>query len=167
MSWLWRMVHPIKLVFPKAFAVGDADAQFSMLGLGDIVVPGLFIALLLRFDASKATYERMCRQRTRKSGGGEAMLARSKAPDNFPQVYFNVTMVGYVLGMIATLVVMYHFHAAQPALLYLVPAVLGSAFLAAALKNEVEQLFQYTEESEDQEEGVDGDSEDSHKKKED
>jgi minor histocompatibility antigen H13 len=45
---------PIKLLFPKAFAVSDADAQFSMLGLGDIVIPGIFIALLLRFDAQRA-----------------------------------------------------------------------------------------------------------------
>ena len=147
---------PIKLVFPKAFAVDDADAQFSMLGLGDIVVPGLFIALLLRFDASKATYERMCRRHEGGRGGGASTIA-SKAPDDFPQVYFNVTMVGYVLGMIATLVVMYHFHAAQPALLYLVPAVLGSAFLAAALKNEVQQMFQYTEESDQDDEGEEGD----------
>ena len=40
---------PIKLLIPK-----DADkegvAQFSMLGLGDVVLPGMMIALALRFD---------------------------------------------------------------------------------------------------------------------
>ncbi|PZC72696.1 hypothetical protein B5X24_HaOG210734 [Helicoverpa armigera] len=44
---------PIKLVFPQDLLVNGLDASnFAMLGLGDIVVPGIFIALLLRFDKS-------------------------------------------------------------------------------------------------------------------
>ena len=31
---------PIKLLFPRALATTDTDAVFSMLGLGDIVLPG-------------------------------------------------------------------------------------------------------------------------------
>lgn len=31
---------PIKLLFPRALATADTDAQLSMLGLGDIVIPG-------------------------------------------------------------------------------------------------------------------------------
>jgi len=42
---------PIKLVFPQDFLEkGVFGTQFAMLGLGDIVIPGIFIALLLRFD---------------------------------------------------------------------------------------------------------------------
>ena len=42
---------PIKLVFPQDFLEKGLDADnFAMLGLGDIVIPGIFIALLLRFD---------------------------------------------------------------------------------------------------------------------
>merc|ERR1712136_467969 len=43
---------PIKLVFPQDLLEnGPLEANnFAMLGLGDIVVPGIFIALLLRFD---------------------------------------------------------------------------------------------------------------------
>jgi len=41
---------PIKLLFPRAAAAG-AEKPFSMLGLGDIVIPGVFVALLLRYDA--------------------------------------------------------------------------------------------------------------------
>src|SRR3989338_6572620 len=48
---------PIKLLFPKnlltALAAAE-DFKFALLGLGDIVLPGLFIALLLRFDAHLA-----------------------------------------------------------------------------------------------------------------
>jgi len=40
---------PIKLVFPRGWDE-PKEKQFSMLGLGDIVIPGLFIALMLRWD---------------------------------------------------------------------------------------------------------------------
>ncbi|KTF82468.1 hypothetical protein cypCar_00045831, partial [Cyprinus carpio] len=44
---------PIKLVFPQDLLEKGLDASnFAMLGLGDIVIPGIFIALLLRFDVS-------------------------------------------------------------------------------------------------------------------
>uniref|UniRef100_A0A8D1IKZ9 Histocompatibility minor 13 n=1 Tax=Sus scrofa TaxID=9823 RepID=A0A8D1IKZ9_PIG len=42
---------PIKLVFPQDLLEKGLEADnFAMLGLGDIVIPGIFIALLLRFD---------------------------------------------------------------------------------------------------------------------
>uniref|UniRef100_A0A8C6TFI8 Histocompatibility (minor) 13 n=1 Tax=Neogobius melanostomus TaxID=47308 RepID=A0A8C6TFI8_9GOBI len=42
---------PIKLVFPQdLLEKGLGASNFAMLGLGDIVIPGIFIALLLRFD---------------------------------------------------------------------------------------------------------------------
>jgi minor histocompatibility antigen H13 len=37
---------PIKLIFPRP----GEDRAFSMLGLGDIVIPGIMIAMALRFD---------------------------------------------------------------------------------------------------------------------
>ena len=41
---------PIKLLFPRAITDPEASRPFSMLGLGDIVIPGIFVALLLRYD---------------------------------------------------------------------------------------------------------------------
>lgn len=41
---------PIKLMFPRPRAVTDLKTPFSMLGLGDIVIPGIFVALILRYD---------------------------------------------------------------------------------------------------------------------
>ncbi|KAF3661814.1 Minor histocompatibility antigen H13 [Capsicum annuum] len=87
---------PIKLLFPTA----DLKRPFSMLGLGDIVIPGIFVALALRFDVS-----------------------RGKEPQ-----YFKSAFLGYAVGVVSTIVVMNWFQAAQPALLYIVPAVVG--FLA-------------------------------------
>ncbi|XP_044783698.1 minor histocompatibility antigen H13 isoform X7 [Bubalus bubalis] len=53
---------PIKLVFPQDLLEKGLEADnFAMLGLGDIVIPGIFIALLLRFDIrSLGACSRIC-----------------------------------------------------------------------------------------------------------
>jgi len=113
---------PIKLLFPKnVFTVASGEAfQFSMLGLGDIVLPGILIALLLRFD-----------------------LSRGK---NSSAVYFYVCLVSYFFGLVSTIAVMHIFEHAQPALLYLVPFCLISSFMTAVARGEVSLLLKYTEE---------------------
>lgn len=42
---------PIKLQFPRDLSTDPK--QFSILGLGDIVIPGIFMSLCLRFDVLK------------------------------------------------------------------------------------------------------------------
>lgn len=147
---------PIKLLFPRPAnmtAVAEANlaaaaanatsstkplsttffgeaVQFSMLGLGDIVVPGFLIALLLRFDAERA--------KTKPSHG---------AHGRFPKPYFHAIMVAYVGGLLTTVIVMERFKAAQPALLYLVPACLGAALCTALVRGELKLLFAYDEET--------------------
>jgi minor histocompatibility antigen H13 len=74
---------------------------------------------------------------------------------SFPKPYFHSALIAYVLGLITTLVVMIQFNAAQPALLYLVPACLGSSFLCATIRGEVKELLDYSEEEEEEEEAVD------------
>jgi len=112
---------PIKLVFPKN--IFAEKLEFSMLGLGDIVIPGIFVALLLRFDAKRAANK-----------------------NRYSKTYFNVCFIAYFLGLVTTLVVMHTFRAAQPALLYLVPACIGSSFFLAVLRGELTQLLAYSEE---------------------
>ncbi|CAI9106273.1 OLC1v1005395C1 [Oldenlandia corymbosa var. corymbosa] len=72
---------PIKLLFPTA----DATRPYSMLGLGDIVIPGIFVALALRFDVSR--------------GNGIQ--------------YFKSAFLGYTVGLVLTIFVMNWFQAAQ------------------------------------------------------
>jgi len=114
---------PVKLLFPKQLFA--ETLSFSMLGLGDIVIPGIFIALLLRFDDS-----------------------RIKSKISSSKVYFLTCYFAYLIGLISTIVVMHTWQAAQPALLYLVPACLGSSFLLAVLRGEVKDLLKYTDETE-------------------
>ena len=92
----------------------------SMLGLGDIVIPGIFVALMLRFDE-------------------HLELGRSLP-------YYLTNFVSYVLGLVATVAVMHFFDAAQPALLYLVPACLGSSMLCSVVRGEFNKLWGYSEE---------------------
>jgi len=112
---------PIKLLWPKNLFVDPL--QFSMLGLGDIVIPGIFVALMLRFDARRA-----------------------KGRKDFKKPYFTFTFLGYFLGMLTTIAVMHFFQAAQPALLYLVPFCIGASLFAGALLGELPKLVRYSEE---------------------
>lgn len=110
-----KLKVPIKLLFPRPDAELDAERPFSMLGLGDIVFPGLLVALLLRIDAHIALGDKV------------ASLARHSS---FAAPRFLWTLVGYAAGLATTVIVMVIFQHAQPALIYLVPAVLIVSALA-------------------------------------
>jgi minor histocompatibility antigen H13 len=103
-------------------------------GLGDIVIPGFFLALLLRFDAHRA----------------QQPLKPVDIHADFPKPYFTSALIAYFLGLATTLFVMFYFNAAQPALLYLVPACLGGSFLCALTRGEVKELLAYSEEVEEE-----------------
>nr|XP_025035393.1 minor histocompatibility antigen H13 [Pelodiscus sinensis] len=78
---------PIKLVFPQDLLEKGLEADnFAMLGLGDVVIPGIFIALLLRFDISlkKNTH-----------------------------TYFYTSFVAYIFGLGLTIFIMHVFKHAQ------------------------------------------------------
>uniref|UniRef100_A0A6B2EHN2 Putative signal peptide protease n=1 Tax=Phlebotomus kandelakii TaxID=1109342 RepID=A0A6B2EHN2_9DIPT len=114
---------PIKLVFPQDLLTNGLSASnFAMLGLGDIVIPGIFIALLLRFDVS--------------------LKRKSK-------LYFYATFVAYFLGLMMTIFVMHVFKHAQPALLYLVPACIGAPLAVALVKGDIKTMFAYDDNPEE------------------
>jgi minor histocompatibility antigen H13 len=112
---------PIKLVFPRN--IFAEEFKFSMLGLGDIVIPGFFVAMQLRFDR---------------------FMKHKKTP------YFSSNFVAYVLGLVTTIYVMHTFKAAQPALLYLVPFCLGMSFVTAIAHGELMAMWAYTEEKDEE-----------------
>jgi minor histocompatibility antigen H13 len=154
---------PIKLVFPHSKRGG-------MLGLGDVVLPGIFMALALRFDlylyylrkpAPSAVSHSLTPNSNPKPSYEPATgrwgdrfwtraLPKSALPSGvaaaaFPKVYFYASVVGYVVGMIATLVVLNAFNHAQPALLYLVPGVLIAVWGTALCRGELKLMWNYAE----------------------
>ncbi|KAH0367902.1 peptidase A22B, signal peptide peptidase, partial [Aureobasidium melanogenum] len=198
---------PIKLLFPRPLEDGQVAAgrKLAMLGLGDIVIPGMMIGLALRFDLHmfylkrqmkrvKSTQtdadkkqdnskskvdEEVQKEPYRPVTGhwgnkfwttswiGRSLLPKydSKKPTRnpiptFSKPYFYASIVGYILGMCVTLGIMQVFNHAQPALLYLVPGVLGSLWLTALVRGELKQMWNFTEASDEDEE------EDEDKKKE-
>ncbi|KAJ1800966.1 hypothetical protein LPJ59_000676 [Coemansia sp. RSA 2399] len=134
---------PIKVVAPKSLWPDDGKLQFTMLGLGDIIVPGVFVALCLRFD----------RQRYLGSIGYAkdkrlpAVLKGQRRGFAFPMPYFSACLAAYVAGLTTTIVVMHVFKAAQPALLYLSPACILSVVGMALVRGELGAVLAYNEES--------------------
>ena len=135
---------PIKLVFPRP---GNG---LAMLGLGDIVIPGLVIAMALRFDQWRH-YEaqRRALESVRGADDTTTLKPRYHKAASFPKQYFWSSVGGYAVGILVTLGVMHGFGRAQPALLYLVPSVLGAVWGCAVVRGEVKLVWGYTEEGDE------------------
>lgn len=91
---------PMKILWPKSIGFSTVNGSM-MLGLGDIVVPGTFVSLALRYDHFRHTKK------------------AQPVGTTFTKPYFVASLVAYVAGLATTMAVMHVFHAAQPALLYL------------------------------------------------
>jgi len=116
---------PIKLFFPNPWGIPNEAGEIrpSLLGLGDIVIPGIFIALLLRFELQNGESGRKLE-------------------------YFYTNLIAYFLGLATTIGCMTFFNAAQPALLYLVPFCLGASWLTAVKRGEWRLLWEFEEKDE-------------------
>ena len=57
--------------------------------------------------------------------------------------YFYSAIVGYILGLVVTVVVMIAFNHAQPALLYLVPGCLLSTLACAFVKGDIQNIWRH------------------------
>jgi len=199
-----KLDGPIKLLFPlPAAEQAPGKRDHSLLGLGDIVIPGILLAFLLRFDEEMAA-----RRADASEGGGAAERRPGDAPaarsagagagagaaaapadavtdaaaaadaaaaereraasshegswqhvaGDFAKPYFNAALLAYTLGLCVTVVAMHAFEAAQPALLYLVPAVLGASVAQAAWRGELGALLAFRTDAEEAAEGGSGDS---------
>jgi minor histocompatibility antigen H13 len=172
---------PIKLLFPKpdgcTFPMGAPEGSpaleeyakclakkrtMAMLGLGDIVVPGMILAFALRFDlylhylrqGKTANEDDKPAYLNAKGSWGERfwtswkLWTKDLRAKSFEKTYFYATIAGYLAGMIVTVVVMQVAQHAQPALLYLVPGVLGSFWGTALIKGDLKTLWNYSEQPE-------------------
>jgi minor histocompatibility antigen H13 len=116
---------PIKIVFPYLNAEGDFKT--SMVGLGDLVIPGIFVSLCLKFDFDQS-------------------FAKHHVVKSFSEIklnYFNLAFVGYIYGIIETFLAMFIFEHPQPALLFLVPMCTLPVLVRAMIKGELTQFLDY------------------------
>ncbi|XP_046300174.1 signal peptide peptidase-like 2B isoform X3 [Marmota monax] len=102
---------PMVLKVPRlnASPLALCDRPFSLLGFGDILVPGLLVAYCHRFDI-------------------QAQSSR---------VYFVACTVAYGIGLLVTFVALALMQRGQPALLYLVPCTLVTSCLVALWRREL------------------------------
>ncbi|OQV25368.1 Signal peptide peptidase-like 3 [Hypsibius exemplaris] len=121
-----KLSLPGKLVFPSMKTSG----QYSMLGLGDIVMPGLLLCFVLRFDAHK-------KLQLKNSDAGIPGPVGSLEKVR----YFHCALIGYFLGLLSATVSSEFFKAAQPALLYLVPFTLLPLLLMAYIKGDLRRMW--------------------------
>ena len=98
--------------------------------MGDIVIPGFFLSILLRFDAHRADLPYL--------------------PNNihapFPKPYFHLCLMAYFAGFATTLFVMISFNADQPVIVYLVPNCLGILLSCAAYRGDLKILLSCSKE---------------------
>lgn len=107
-----KIEGPVKIAFP----ISEKDTS-SILGLGDIVLPGFLISLLLRFDIDYKTR----------------------------QLYFWLAMLLYTGALQLCIWCMTYFDHAQPALLYLVPALTIPIPMVAWINGDWDDLYNYEE----------------------
>lgn len=121
-----KLSLPGKLVFPSM----QNSSHFSMLGLGDIVMPGLLLCFVLRYDAYK---------RSQLVSPDQGI----PPPPTYVQkiTYFHCSLIGYFLGLLTATVSSEVFMAAQPALLYLVPFTLLPLLTMAYLKGDLRRMW--------------------------
>lgn len=125
---------PIKLLAPKPGGV----KEFAMLGLGDVVIPGLVVALCLRFDLARHAKSHPAKDVTPSSPFGKS--------------YFITAVASYIAGLVATIYAMQWSGRAQPALLYLSPACILGPTLLALVRGELGLLWKWRDEEEKKEE---------------
>jgi minor histocompatibility antigen H13 len=127
---------PVKLLWPRTFFPQTGQGlQFSLLGLGDIVVPGVVICLCLQFDRYMAL--KRIDQKSAKQ------YALKPSTHSFKRTYFFSCYIAYIVGLALTMAVMHIFKAGQPALLYLSPACSLAPIITACIRGELKDFLEY------------------------
>ena len=172
----------------------ETGAKTNILGLGDIAVPSMLIALALRFDlwmyyqakvshlpeasatrneddaeSEESGHEVACTPNRRHvqirtpyvDATGrwaewlhtrsallwhtKAVLPKDITAASFPKPYFYSSMAGYTIGLVLAMVMSTIFKHGQPALLYLVPGIIGALCLTALFRGETRYMMAYNE----------------------
>ena len=121
---------PVKLLAQNG---PDASFPFAVLGLGDVAIPAFFAALMHKFSLALDAGD----------AGPAAALADTAGDGVGGAPYGRNAVAAYALGIGCAFYANEYIRKGQPALLYLVPAVLGSAVLTAWQRGELDALFSY------------------------
>jgi len=176
---------PGRLLFPRPLgSIGEAGSfPFSLLGLGDVAIPGMLACLSLRYDASRsagiaaraeaagralqtsflsmdnptdheamkasavaaeAAYDMVAdAQDAEKAAGGGTLSDLTEAVLQ-SRPYFAAALSAYVFGLGLAFVANSVTHMGQPALLYIVPSMLGTVAAMAVVRGELQSVLRFT-----------------------
>ncbi len=129
---------PMLLTVPR---IGDYQGGASLLGLGDIVLPGLLLSFAARLDEAKSLLGVV--------GGGNGSFHSYSCPEQkfcggcrlCSVGYFPPLVLAYAFGLLLANMAVYLMNMGQPALLYLVPACLGTMTFMGWRRNELRGLW--------------------------
>lgn len=129
-----KLELPVKIVFPRnllgGVVPGNSAADFMMLGLGDMAIPSMLLALVLCFDHRK--------------GKEKDSVSPLDIPSYKGYKYIWYALSGYAIGLIAALAAGILTRSPQPALLYLVPSTLGPIVFVSWMRKELTELWEGT-----------------------
>ena len=134
---------PAKFLFAAMRESGDTRYPFSILGLGDVVVPGAFISLMREVDR-KAVARVPARARPRAPSKGESRKGKAELDRGDrgwdSNRYFYSGIASYGAGLLLCFAANYITKTGQPALVYIVPSLLITACGLASSRGELAQL---------------------------
>jgi signal peptide peptidase-like protein 2B len=122
---------PMLLLLPR---LGSFDGGYTMLGLGDIVLPGLLLSFACRFDFACVLGKKSSSGRGGGGGGGGGSSNRWPA-------HWILVCMGYAVGLAMANAAVFLMNMGQPALLYLVPCTLGPLTLKAHREGTLHELW--------------------------
>ncbi|KAG6472831.1 signal peptide peptidase-like 1 [Zingiber officinale] len=125
-----KLELPVKLVFPRNLMgrqviTSSGGGEYMMLGLGDMAIPGMLLALVLCFDHRKS----------------RDISIPPKALSSKESKYFWWAFSGYAIGLVTALSAGILTQSPQPALLYLVPSTLGPVIFLSWRRYELWELW--------------------------
>ncbi len=94
---------PVKILVPRIVSRERREIMLTLLGLGDLVIPGTFISLCLRYDLYKHHEQNK--------------NIEFHHLQKFEKPYFKNSLIAYSLGLATTVGVVHFFDRGQPALL--------------------------------------------------
>eukprot|EP00547_Thalassionema_nitzschioides_P005059 CAMPEP_0194208276 /NCGR_PEP_ID=MMETSP0156-20130528/6766_1 /TAXON_ID=33649 /ORGANISM="Thalassionema nitzschioides, Strain L26-B" /LENGTH=695 /DNA_ID=CAMNT_0038935207 /DNA_START=236 /DNA_END=2323 /DNA_ORIENTATION=+ len=116
---------PMLFTVPR---IDDYQGGSSLLGLGDIVLPGLLLSFAARLDAAKQLLA--------------AVSGHSNKTCCSHNSYFYPSVVAYAIGLLMANAAVYLMNMGQPALLYLVPMTVGTLSFLGWRRKELAMLWE-------------------------
>ncbi|KAI7888960.1 signal peptide peptidase-domain-containing protein [Mucor mucedo] len=126
---------PTSVVWPRNIntylfnKVMKTDHYFTMFGLGDIIVPGIYIAYCLRFDKLNSWKTASSKRNS------------DFTTTRFSKPYFTASLLAYIASAGASIYTVHFTKKAQSALLFIVPALILSTLLTALIRNELSTVL--------------------------